>query len=48
MMQGNGQIASDRLEEKSVLKEVSYHPAHSPCLNMDIMCQAPYFKRGLL
>lgn len=48
-MQGNGQIASDRLEEKKPgLDEVSYHKAHSPCLNTDIACQASYSKRGLL
>lgn len=49
MMQGNGQIASDRLQEKmSELEEVSYHSILSPSLNTDIACQAPYSKRGLL
>lgn len=40
MMQGNGQITSDRLEEKkSGLEEVPYHPAHSPCLDTGLECQ---------
>lgn len=40
MMQGNGQITSDRLEEKkSGLEEVPYHPAHNPCLNTGLECQ---------
>lgn len=40
MMQGNGQITSDRLEEKkSGLEDVPSNPAHSPCLDTGSECQ---------